>query len=122
MAYTSHILVLDDHVDVAQGLAEILDMCGYQVTLAHDGPSAITAYDTENIDMGIFDIRMPGMNGVQAFLEVRKRHPKARILMMSGYADEGLIESALKNGAVGLIAKPFEPEDLLSKVKAAEAA
>ncbi len=110
------ILVLDDHVDVAQGIAEILDLFGYEVMLAHDGPTAISAYNTAKIDIGLFDIMMPGMNGVEAFLEIRKAHPDANIIMMSGYADDGLIECALKNGAQGLLAKPFEPEGMLAKV------
>lgn len=111
-----HILVLDDHVDVAQGIAEILDLFGYDVTLAHDGPAAISAYNDQSIDVGLFDIRMPGMNGVEAFLEIRRKHPDANIIMMSGYADEELVECALKNGAHGLLPKPFEPEGMLAKV------
>jgi len=110
------ILVLDDHVDVAQGIAEILDLFGYEVKLAHDGPTAISLYNSEKIDIGLFDIRMPGMNGVEAFLEIRKTHPDAHIIMMSGYADDDIIECALKNGAHGLLAKPFEPEGMLAKV------
>jgi DNA-binding NtrC family response regulator len=111
-----HILVLDDHVDVAQGIAEILDLFGYEVTLVHDGPAAISAYNNRSIDVGLFDIRMPGMNGVEAFLEIRKEHPNANVIMMSGYADDDLVECALKNGAHGLLPKPFEPEGMLAKV------
>ena len=110
------ILVLDDHVDVAQGIAEILDLFGYEVMLAHDGPSAILAYNNQVIDIGLFDIRMPGMNGVEAFLEIRKSHPNANVIMMSGYADDELIECALRNGAHGLLPKPFEPDGMLAKV------
>ena len=111
-----HILVLDDHIDVAQGIAEILDLFGYEVTLAHNGPAAISAYNNQNIDVGLFDIRMPGMNGVEAFLQIRKQHPNANIIMMSGYADDELVDCALKNGAHGLLPKPFEPEGMLAKV------
>lgn len=110
------ILVLDDHVDVAQGIAEILDLFGYEVMLAHDGPSAIAAYNKHHIDIGLFDIRMPGMNGVEAFLEIRRKHSDAKIIMMSGYADDDLITRALENGARGLLAKPFEPDGMLDKV------
>ncbi len=122
MSTLNHILVLDDNVDVAQGVADILDLCGYRVTMAHDGPSAIEAFDRGDIDLGIFDIRMPGMNGVEAFLEVRRRHPAARVLLMSGYADEGLIDSALENGALGLLPKPFEPDALIAHVSELKAA
>ena len=122
MSTLKHILVLDDNIDVAQGVADILDLCGYRVTMSHDGPSAIEAFDQGGIDLGIFDIRMPGMNGVEAFLEVRRRHPDARVLMMSGYADEGLIDRALDNGALELLPKPFEPDALIQHVSELKAA
>jgi DNA-binding NtrC family response regulator len=110
------ILVLDDAVDVAQGIAEILDLFDYDVVLAHDGPTAIEVYNTRDIDIGLFDIRMPGMNGVEAFLEVRRQHADAKIIMMSGYADDDLITCALENGARGLLAKPFDPDAMLDIV------
>ena len=117
MSTMCRILVLDDNVEVALGLAEILDLSGYAVTLAHDGPSAVSAYEEGNIDIGLFDIRMPGMNGVQAFFEIKKRHPDVNIILMSGYADEALVESALNNGVRALLSKPFEPEDMLAKLR-----
>ena len=59
---------------------------------------------------------MPGMNGVEAFLEIRRTHLDAKIIMMSGYADDDLITCALANGARGLLAKPFDPDGMLDKV------
>ena len=110
------VLVLDDNVDVAQGVAEILELSGYQVTVVHDGQSAVNAYCVGNVDMGLFDVRMPGMNGVEAFHEIRRRHPDASIILMSGYADDDLVSSALSNGALGLLSKPFEPDDMLARL------
>ena len=113
------ILVLDDSVDVAEGVAELLEMSGYEVTLTHDGPSAVTAYSNQEFDVGLFDVRMPGMNGVEAFMEIRRRHPNASVILMSGYADDELVSRALKNGAIGLLSKPFEPDDMLSRLQTA---
>ena len=114
------ILVLDDNVDVALGLAEILELHDYDVTVVHDGKSAVSAFSKHKIDLGLFDVRMPGMNGVEAFIEIRRRHPQAAVLLMSGYADDEMIEKALKNGALGLLAKPFEPDELLSRLESAQ--
>jgi CheY-like chemotaxis protein len=116
------ILVLDDNVDVALGLSEILELHDYVVTVVHDGKSAVSAFDKHDIDLGLFDVRMPGMNGVEAFIEIRRGHPDATVLLMSGYADEEIIETALKNGALGLLSKPFAPEELLSKLESFHAA
>jgi CheY-like chemotaxis protein len=111
------ILVLDDHVDVGAGLAEVLELEGHEVALASDAKSAIEAYSKTPFDFGFFDIRMPGMNGVDAFFEVRKLRPDAVIVMMSGFADEHLINAALDGGAEGLLSKPFGPEELLRKLE-----
>ena len=111
------ILVLDDNVDVAQGVADILEMCGYTVVQVHDGPSAVSAYLAGGIDIGLFDVRMPGMNGVEAFLEIKRQAPAAAVILMSGYADEDLVKLAIDNGALGLLSKPFEPEDMLNRIE-----
>ena len=110
------ILVLDDHVDVAASLGEILELDGHKVTLVHNGQSAIAAYTSETFDLGLFDVKMPGMNGVDSFIEVRKVRPNANVVMMSGYADDGVIEKAIQNGARGLLRKPFEVDELMSKL------
>jgi CheY-like chemotaxis protein len=114
------VLVLDDNEDVAHGLAEILELHDYEVTVVHDAASAVSAFKANDIDMGLFDVRMPGMNGVEAFIEIRKNKPNAHVLLMSGYADDEIIERALSNGALGLLSKPFEPEELLSRLELAQ--
>jgi CheY-like chemotaxis protein len=116
MSKPVRVLVLDDNIDVAQGVAEILELSGYQVTLVHDALSAVDAYCGGNVDMGLFDVRMPGMNGVEAFHEIRRRRPDASILLMSGFADDDLVSSALTNGALGLLSKPFEPDEMLARL------
>ncbi len=117
MTHPIRVLVLDDNVDVAQGVAEILELSGYHVTLVHDGLSAVSAYCGGNVDMGLFDVRMPGMNGVEAFHEIKRQRPNASILLMSGFADDELVTSALTNGALGLLSKPFEPDEMLARLE-----
>lgn len=111
------ILVLDDNVDVAQGVGEILEISGYEVALVHNGPSAVSAYCSGEFDIGLFDVRMPGMNGVEAYLEIRRSMPSAKIILMSGYADDELVQTALDNGAGGLLSKPFEPDAMLALIE-----
>jgi CheY-like chemotaxis protein len=117
MANQMNILVLDDHVDVAASIGEILELDGHQVTLVHNGESAVAAFSRKSFDLGLFDVKMPGMNGVESFIEIRKFRPNANVVMMSGFADDGVIEKALKNGARGLLRKPFEVEDLMAKLE-----
>lgn len=107
------ILVLDDHVEMAEAVADLLEFEGHSMRVVHNGSEAVEAFRQENFDLAFFDIRMPGMNGVDAFIAVKNEHPNASVVMMSGFADEELIQKALKNGALGLLAKPFNPEHLL---------
>jgi two-component system response regulator HydG len=118
MAEKLKILVLDDHVEVAESLGEILELIGHEVTLVHSGLDAVQAFLSGDFDFGLFDVKMPGMNGVESFLEIKRRRPDARIVMMSGYADDGLIEKAIESGALGLLRKPFDPDDLIAKLDA----
>ena len=113
------VLVLDDNVDVAQGVSDILELSGYRVTMVHDGQSAVSAFRKGQFSIGLFDVRMPGMNGVEAFMEIRRHAPEANVLLMSGYADDELIATALDNGALGILSKPFEPDEMLERVREA---
>ena len=107
------ILVLDDHVEMAEAVADLLEFEGHSMRAVHNGSEAVEAFRQEKFDLAFFDIRMPGMNGVDAFIAVKNECPNASVVMMSGFADEELIQKALKNGALGLLAKPFNPEHLL---------
>lgn len=116
MSASLMILVLDDHVDVAESLGEILELKGHRAEIVHCGPDAVAAFRKLAYDLAIFDVKMPGMNGVEAFLEIRNFRPDARIVMMSGYADDGLIAKAMDQGALGLLRKPFAVEDLMERI------
>lgn len=116
MTKSLKILVLDDHVDVAASIGEILELDGHEVTLVHNGINAIAAYKNSFFDIGLFDVKMPGINGVDSFLEIRKMKPHASVIMMSGYADDGVIERAIENGALGPLRKPFEVDELIQRI------
>jgi len=110
------ILVLDDDIDLAEGLAEILEMNGHDVTVVHNGINAVDAFRENDFDVGFFDVKMPGMNGVESFLEIKKIKPDAKVFMMTGYSVEQLLQQALANGALGVMRKPFDVDELIGKL------
>ena len=110
------ILILDDDIDLAQSLAEILETEGHKITLVHDGITAIEAFKANDYDVAFFDVRMPGMNGVESFIEIKKIKPDARVFMMTGYSVDQLLEQALENGALGVLRKPFDINQLIEKL------
>ncbi|MGI9407741.1 MAG: response regulator [Hyphomicrobiaceae bacterium] len=111
------ILILDDDVDVAEGLTDILELQGHDVTMVHNGLHAIEAYTNNDFDIGFFDVKMPGMNGVESFIEIKKIKPDAKVFMMTGYSVEQLLEEALDNGALGVMRKPFDVDELIAKLE-----
>ncbi len=117
MSSPLRILILDDDVDVAEGLTDILELQGHEVTMVHNGAHAIEAYQNEDFDVGFFDVKMPGMNGVESFLEIKKMKPDVKVFMMTGYSVEQLLEEALDNGALGVMRKPFEVDELITRLK-----
>ena len=111
------ILVVDDDADAADSLAELFEMEGHTVIVAYSGNEAITAYEQKDFDVAFMDIMMPGKNGVESFFEIRKLRPDACVYMMTGYSVEQLVQQAVDNGAMGVLAKPVDPNKVLSMLE-----
>ncbi len=107
------VLIVDDDVDHAESLADVLDMRGHPVELAHSGEEAIEQFRASEFDLVLLDVKLPGMNGVETFLELKKIRPSARVMMMTGYSLEQLIAQAIEGGALGVLYKPFAATQLL---------
>jgi DNA-binding response OmpR family regulator len=107
------IFVVDDDKDAAQGLAEVLEMFGHQVQQAFNGEEAVRIFKEQDFDVSLMDIMMPGMNGVESFMEIRKIKPNAKVFMMTGYSVQQLMQQAIENGALGVLNKPVDMEGLI---------
>ncbi|MGL6182857.1 MAG: response regulator, partial [Aestuariivirga sp.] len=70
-----NILVLDDDADNADSLAEVFAMDDHRVIVAYNGQQAIEAFSLNQVDIGFFDVMMPGKNGVDSFIEIKRSHP-----------------------------------------------
>jgi len=108
-----NILVLDDDAENAKSLAELFSMDDHRVIVAHDGEEAIEAFTLNKVDVGFFDIMMPGKNGVESFIEIRKTHPDAKVYFMTGYSADDLLRKAIDNGALGVFNKPVDLPKML---------
>lgn len=115
------ILVAEDNPAVRRMVCEALEEHGYR-TLSADSPLAtldLARAHTGSIELVLTDLSMPGLNGCELSNEVRKQHPAAAVLIMSGHGREAL--SATRNGSsdLPLLVKPFAMHDLLRAVRAA---
>ena len=75
------------------------------------------AVKQNHIDLVLMDIKMPGINGVQAFREIKKVSPQSIVVMMTGFAVEDLVQAALDEGAFSVIYKPFDVEKVINLVE-----
>ncbi len=114
MARSLDILIADDDTDNALSLAELFVMEGHRALAVHSGEAAIDAYVRQNFDIAFMDVMMPGKNGVESFIEIRRMKPEAHVIMMTGYSVEQLLNQAIENGALGVLSKPTEPSRILS--------
>ncbi len=104
----TRVLVVDDDRDVAESLGMVMEGLSCEVQLAFNGAQAIEQYRESVFELVLMDVRMPGMNGVEAFLKIRAEHPDANIMMMTGYSVEKLLETAMGQGALGVLRKPID--------------
>jgi len=110
------ILVVDDDRDHAESIADILASRGFQVEMSFTGEDAVRRSAERPYDLTLMDVKLPGMNGVEAFFEVRRHHPAAPIIMMTGYSVEQLLSQAVLSGAEAILHKPFAVDVLLRAV------
>jgi len=111
------IFIVDDDIDFAESIAEVLEDTGYEVEIAHSGEEALKKIKEQDFDLTFMDVKMPGMNGVECFLEARKMKPDAKFVMMSAYSVEELLNHAIQEGALGVLHKPFDMERMLTILK-----
>jgi len=112
----SRIFIVDDDVDFAESLAETLESRGHVVELCHSGEEAVSRFRETDFDIAFMDVKLPGMNGVESFFEIRKDKPDAKVMMMTGYSVEELLQQAIDHGALGVLDKPLDIEAVLTAV------
>lgn len=120
MSTPLHILVVDDDRDNADSLAELFSMEGHTVEVAYSGEEAIEAYQRRDFDLAFMDVMMPGRNGVESFLEIRRLKPTAKVYMMTGYSVEQLLQQAVEHGALGILSKPVDVHKVMAALEAAK--
>lgn len=102
------IQIVDDDQDLAESLAEFMELGGHHVRRAHSGMEAIEQFRDFRFDLVFMDIKMPGIDGVDALIEMKSIRPHADVVLMSGYSVQDRIEKALAVGAQQVLRKPLD--------------
>lgn len=114
------ILIIDDEEHIRRMMRLTLEVAGYGVGEAHDGPEGLKLYaDGAAWDGVVLDQRMPGMDGLETLRRIKDSNPRARVVMATAYASIELAVDAMKRGASDFVRKPMTPETLRNAVAAA---
>jgi len=116
MKQKANILVVDDSISQGKTMSAILRRNGYAVTTAIDGLEAIDRTRERSFDITFMDIKMPRMDGVEAYRRIKQIRPDSVIIMMTAYSDEDLVGAALQVGAYDILYKPLDMEEILMMV------
>ncbi len=115
-----HVLVVDDHPVVRQGLVAMLEEVPDILVVGQvgNGREAIAVFRQQQPDVTLMDLRMPEMDGVAAITAICAEFPAARIIVLTTYDGDEDIYQGLRAGAKGYLLKDAEPEELLSAIRA----
>ena len=113
------ILIVDDEEMFVQSLADRLKLRDYDVTTSLSGEDAIEQVRHYLFDVVILDVAMPGMSGIDTLREIKRMRPLTEVIMLTGHATVESAIEGLKLGAIDILTKPCETEDLIVKIKKA---
>src|SRR5690606_5921798 len=114
------VLIVDDNVELAEDLAEILTDAGYEARFTGDTAEAIELAKMERFDVALMDVRMPGMDGVALHARLRELAPRSTFVLMTAYSTDDRIEIARKAGIRCILPKPVPLDRLLAALPSSE--
>ncbi|SKA70918.1 Response regulator receiver domain-containing protein [Paucidesulfovibrio gracilis DSM 16080] len=110
------VLVVDDEQDFVKLFVKRFLMRNLDVRGVNSGQEALEYLRSNDIDVVVLDVKMPGMDGLETLQEIKKRHPHVEVIMLTGH---GSVKSGIQGislGAYDYVLKPFKIEDLLGRI------
>src|SRR5581483_10393512 len=110
------VLVIDDELDIREGLEMLLQSEGYTVELAQNGTEGLHRLESHAYDLVLLDLMMPDISGMDVLSEVRKRDRDTPIFMITAYGSVEAAVNALKLGANDYFSKPWDNDKLIIEI------
>ena len=113
------ILVVDDEIEIREGLEALLTSENFQVTLADTGAAGLQKLEDNPFDLMLLDVSLPDRNGLELLREIRLRDPQISIILITAYGSIDMARAAFKGGAQDFITKPWSNDELVAQISVA---
>lgn len=111
------ILIVDDDINLCKVLSEELSEVGYDVNYVNNGFEALDFLGKKEVDLMLLDLKMPGIDGFEVLKQMEHRNLRAKVIVLTAYADvKSAIDSA-KMGANDFLSKPYDFDELLITIR-----
>ncbi|GFK94071.1 Response regulator MprA [Fundidesulfovibrio magnetotacticus] len=114
---TCSVLLVDDEAEFIETLAKRLTRRGLKVHLAFSGQEALDFLAANEADVAVLDVKMPGMDGIEALQKIKALKPGLEVLMLTAHANVEVAMRGMELGAFDYLMKPVELEELLCKIQ-----
>ena len=113
------ILVVDDELEIREGLEALLKSENFDVTVAETGQAGLRKLEDKPFDLMLLDVSLPDRNGIELLREVRQRDPNLPIILITAYGSIDMAREAFKGGALDYITKPWSNDELIAQISLA---
>jgi DNA-binding NtrC family response regulator len=115
----AYLAVIDDDPEICKTMKSVMENKGYSTTTCATGEEAISLARKRTQDIFFIDMKMPVLNGLETYLEIKKTNPEAVAVMMTAYREEmdELVKTALQNNAYACLYKPFNMDDVINIIE-----
>src|SRR5579863_2959204 len=113
------ILVVDDELEIREGLEALLTSESFEVTLAETGQAGLQKLEDRPFDLMLLDVSLPDRNGLDMLREIRLRDPNLAIILITAYGSIDMAREAFKGGAQDYITKPWSNDELIAQISLA---
>jgi DNA-binding NtrC family response regulator len=113
------ILVVDDEIEIREGLEALLTSESFEVTLAETGEAGLQRLEDRPFDLMLLDVSLPDRNGLELLREIRRRDPQLSIILITAFGSIDMARAAVKGGAQDYITKPWSNDELIAQVSLA---
>src|ERR1700678_158166 len=113
------ILVVDDEIEIREGLEALLTSESFQVTLAVTGEAGLQKLEDQAFDLMLLDVSLPDRNGLELLREIRRRDPQLSVILITAFGSIYMARAAFKGGAQDFITKPWSNDELIAQISLA---